>query len=160
MNSQLNLKMLFAAVLMAVAMTLTLPGYAKEIVRQTETTTTVTVRDDIPLYTGPVVEAELEELGLEDFQRLGSKPPIAQGQFQEYKEEGRDPNSTKPRLYKMKVTHDLALVDFQGADIDPRIAQVRYEGYVTAYKSKPGEPYYVYVYHTPLVRATAIPLAQ
>ncbi|MBI3312612.1 MAG: hypothetical protein HYZ83_00065 [Candidatus Omnitrophica bacterium] len=143
-------RVIFAAVLMAPA--LTLPVYA-DIVKETITSvTTITVKDDTPIYTGPVVEAELEKLTLEDFQRLGTKPTIAWDQFRQYQKEGQDPNNMKPRLYKMKVTRDLTLVDFQGAEVNPELAKVRYESYVTAYKARPGEPYYVYLYHAPVVR--------
>lgn len=149
MNS--SLKVFFGVFALAMAVAIQ-PLFADKVTTTTTTTKTVTIREDAPIYVGPVVEAELEELTLQDFQQFGTKPPAAFDQYQEYKQEINDPANTEPQLYKMKVTRELTLADFQGSGISPKLAEVRYQAYLSGRPVEVGGTYYVYVYHTPIVR--------
>lgn len=142
---------MFLAILMAAG--LSVPAYADTVT--TTTTKTVTVRNEAPIYYGPVVEAQLEELTLGDFQILVTNPNQAFDEFREYKKDLKDPNVR--HLYKMKVTRKLALTDFQGDGVSPEVAQVRYTAYLDSQDANPGDSYYVYVYHTPVVKTTIVP---
>jgi hypothetical protein len=142
-------KLITMSVLLGVMLS---PCYA-DTVTQT-TTTTTTIRNDAPIYTGPVQVTHLEELSLEDFQGLlASKPVVAMDEYREYKNSLDDPNSP-PVLYKLKIVdRDLTVADFQGVNVTPDLAQARYEAYM---KTQPvdldGEKArYVYVYHRPIV---------
>lgn len=131
---------------------LSAPVYADVVT--TTTTKTVTVRNEAPIYYGPVVEAELEELTIGDFQVLVSNPSQAFDEFREYKKELNDPNAR--HLYKMKVNRVLTLADFQGEGVSPEVAQIRYNTYLDAREAEAGDSSYVYVYHTPVVRTTIV----
>lgn len=145
-NAKIALMLLFLGIF-------SVPAFA-DTVTTTTTTRTVSVRNDAPIYYGPVVEAELEELTLGDFQIIVSNPSQAFDEFREYKKDLKDPS--KRHLYKMKVTRELTIADFQGEGVDPGLAQVRYETYLASKDAQKGDSHYVYVYHTPIVRSTIV----
>ncbi len=132
------------------------PCYAETV---TKTTTTVTtIRTDAPIYMGPVKsEVELQELTLEDFQQLVPKTITAAQAFNEYKNELNQPRPNPTLvLYKMKISErDLDLADFQGVNVSPELARARYSEYMRMNPIPLEGPRvrYVYVYHTPLMRA-------
>lgn len=133
-----------------------LPCYADTLTKTTTTTTVTTIREDAPIYMGPVQEIELRELTLADFQQLVVKPITAAQQFNEYKRELNEPRPNPAKvLYKMKITErDLTLADFQGVGVPQNLAQARYNEYLRMNPIPVDGPVvrYVYVYHTPLPR--------
>ncbi len=144
-------KIVLAAFMLGVT---ALPCYADTV---TKTTTTVTtIREDAPIYVGPVREIEMRELTLLDFQQLVVKPITAAQQFSEYKRELNEPRPNPTLvLYKMKITErDLNLSDFQGAHVSQNLARARYNEYLRMNPIPVDGPAvrYVYVYHTPLLR--------
>ena len=134
-----------------------LPCYADTV---TKTTTTITtLRTSAPIYMGPVQETELQELTLQDFQKIAADPTSAEQLYNEYQRELKQlkPN---PDLvpYKIKIEdRDLTLADFQGVNVSPELAQARYEEYLRSTPIEANEDgqnvRYVYVYHTPITRA-------
>ena len=146
-------KIVLAAFLLGVT---ALPCYADTLTKTTTTTTVTTIREDAPIYMGPVREIEMRELTLLDFQQLVVKPITAAQQFNEYKRELSEPRpNTALVLYKMKITErDLNLSDFQGANVSQNLAQARYNEYLRMNPVPVDGPAvkYVYVYHTPLPR--------
>ena len=144
-----------ALVLVSALAFFTLPA-AADVVQQTTTTTTTTLWNDAPIYTGPVVEAELQELTLGDFQQIGgSKPNIVADYYNDYVKELEKPlpNPT-PVLYKVKITRVLTEADFQGNGVSPELAQTRYRNYIATQPIK-DEGRFVYVLHTPVGRRIA-----
>lgn len=128
------------------------PSYAETV---TKTTTTVTtIREDAPIYMGPVNESELQELTLADFQQFGNKPIAAMTLYNEYKQELNQPKPNPTRvLYKIKITdRNLVLMDFQADNVSPQLAQARYNEYLRLNPvSVDGQNVrYVYVYHSPI----------
>lgn len=133
-----------------------LPAFADTVKTTTTTTTTYTSYfDDGPIYTGTVVEAELQELSRGDFQQKGgTKPSVISDYYTDYQRE-LDKPLPNPTLvpYKMRITRDLTLADFQGVGISDSLAQTRYNNYVAT--APEIESRYVYVMH-PSIGHTAV----
>ena len=153
-NMNAKLKAIFAVLALGVV---TVPVYGDVVT--TKTVTTTTYREDAPIYTGPVMEADLEELTLGDFQTIVTNPSQAARQYYEYKNTINDPEHQSAVLYKMKVTRDLTVADFQNSEISLEKAQTRYQAYTTM-RAKPGDTYYVYVYHAPLAPLVPVMINQ
>lgn len=132
-----------------------LPCYAKTVTNTS--TTVITIRENAPIYMGPVQEVELLELTLADFEYLaGGNAATALTQYNYYQNELRQPRPNPNMVpYKMKITdRDLTLGDFQGVNVSPELAQARYQAYlqVTPIPTDGRNVRYVYTYHTPITR--------
>jgi hypothetical protein len=108
---------------------------------------------------GAVQEIELQELTLQDFQKIAADPATAEQLYTEYQRVLKQPKPNPGLVpYKIKIKdRDLTLADFKGVNVPPELAQARYQEYL---QSTPVESNadgqnvrYVYVYHTPITRA-------
>ena len=138
---------------------MSLPCYADTV---TKTTTTVTtIRTNAPIYMGPVQEMELQELTLQDFQKIAADPATAEQLYNEYQTVLKQPKPNPDLIpYKIKIKNrDLILDDFQGVNVSPELAQARYQEYLRNTPIESNEDghnvRYVYVYHTPIIRAAS-----
>jgi hypothetical protein len=115
----------------------------------------VTLTDNAPIYTGPVLEGDLEELTEADFEEFGIEPESPQDQYRQYRKllEQAPPGLLVP--YRMRIVdQDLALDDFIGLNVPEELAEARYDGYLSMIPATvDGRTiHYVYVYHAPLAR--------
>ena len=120
------------------------------------------LRDDAPIYTGPVQEGDLEELTADDYEKFGSDADSPEEQYRQYQKVMEHPVSESLVLYKMRVVdRDLALEDFLGFDVPEKLSEARYNEYLSMNPDTvDGRTiHYVYVYHSPLVPAEAEPAA-
>jgi len=114
------------------------------------------LRDEAPVYTGPVQEGDLQELTTEDFEDFGIESERPEDQYRRYQKvlALAAPGILVP--YKMKIIdQDLALEDFIGFGVSQELAEARYQGYLdTVPATFDGRTiHFVYVYHRPLARA-------
>ena len=113
----------------------------------------VTLREDAPIYSGPVQEGDLEELTLEDFGAFGVNPEDPQEQYRQYREALKQATPDSQVLYKMRIVdRDLSLSDFFAFNASEKLSQARYDGYLTMNPvTVDGRTIrFVYVYHSPI----------
>ena len=115
----------------------------------------ITLRSDAPIYTGPILEEDLEELTAEDFNEFGSESGIPVDQYRQYQKVLEHPSPGILIPYKMRIIdRDLTLDDFRGFDVSEELSQARYDGYLgmNSVAIDGRTIHYVYVYHSVLVR--------
>jgi hypothetical protein len=115
----------------------------------------ISLRDDAPVYAGPVDEGALEELTAADFAAFGPEDAIASEQYRRYRKalEQAGPGTLFP--YKMKITgRELTLDDFSGDGVPAQLAEARYDAYndMEPVTFEGETTHFVYVYHRPLER--------
>ena len=115
----------------------------------------ISLRDDAPIYTGPVQEGDLEELTTGDFEAFGPEDILPAEQYRQYQKVlGQSaPGTLVP--YKMRIVgREMTLDDFSGFNVTDRLAEARYEAYESIEPDTfEGETtHYVYVYHRILAR--------
>jgi hypothetical protein len=112
------------------------------------------LRDDAPIYSGPVEEGDLETLTAEDFAEFSADEfALPEVQYRQYLKALENPAPGSLVLYKMRIVdRDLAPEDFFGFDVPEELAQARYEGYrgMNPVTADGHTIHYVYVYHRPV----------
>ena len=122
----------------------------------------ITLREDAPVYTGPVQDENLEELTVEDFEEFGTEVDMPAEQYRQYKKGLEQPVPGSLVLYKMKIVdRDLTLNDFLGFNVPEKLSEARYDGYLNMNPvTVDGRTiHYVYVYHSPLDRTESEAIA-
>lgn len=112
----------------------------------------IALRDDAPLYAGPVQDGDLEKLTLEDFETFGAGPGTPEEQYGHYRKTLEVPAPGILVPYRMKIVdRDLAQDDFSGFNVTEELAEARYEGYLDMNPvTVDGRTiHYVFVYHKP-----------
>ena len=115
----------------------------------------ISLRDEAPIYTGPVQEGDLQELTTEDFEDFGIESERPEDQYRRYQKLLEQPESGILVPYKMKIVdQDLAQEDFVGFGVSEDLAETRYQGYLDMVPvTVDGQTiHFVYVYHRPLAK--------
>lgn len=113
----------------------------------------IRLREDAPVYSGPVQEGDLEALALDDFEAFGDQAFIPEEQYRKYQKVLADPPAGIQVPYRMKVIdRDMTLEDFFGFNVSEELSNARYESYVSMNPETIGGRtiHYAYVYHSPL----------
>lgn len=114
----------------------------------------VALREDAPVYAGPVQEGDLEELKVEDFENFGLEDDASpKDQYLQYRKSLALGVLGATVPYRLKIVdRDLSLDDFLGDDVSEELAEARYNGYLTMIPATvDGRTiHFVYVYHRPL----------
>ena len=115
--------------------------------------TDINLRNDAPIYTGPVEEGDLEELTVDDFEDFGFEPAVPSDQYLRYKKILAEPPAGVQVPYKLKfVDKELTQEDFLGFDVPQELAEARYGNYLDMIPvTVDGRTiHYAYVYHSPI----------
>jgi hypothetical protein len=118
----------------------------------------INLRDDAPIYKGPVEEADLEALTADDYESFGTNQEESWKPYDQYRKVLKDPPPGILLPYRMKIVdRDLTLDDFVGIDVPEDLATARYQSYCDMDPDTvDGRTiHYVFVYHRPLQRAGA-----
>jgi len=118
----------------------------------------ITLRDDAPIYAGPVEDGDLEPLTQADFEAFGADPDSPEDQYLQYQKTLQRPAPGILVPYKMKIeSSDLAVDDFFGFNVSEDLSRARYESFLnmTPVVIDGRTVQYVFVYHSPLDRIEA-----
>jgi len=113
----------------------------------------IILRDDAPIYTGPLQEGDLRELTVKDYEEFGNEPESPQDQYRQYRKVLEQPAPGMLVPYKMRIVdRDLAADDFYGFGVSQELSEARYNAYLDMIPATvDGRTiHYVYVYHRPL----------
>jgi len=115
----------------------------------------IILRNDAPVYTGPVQEGDLEALTMQDYEDYGLETERPEDQYRQYQKAlGQTAPGTQVP-YKLRIIdQDLAQEDFFGFGVPEELAEARYAEYLNMIPATvDGHTiHYVYVYHRPLAR--------
>lgn len=117
--------------------------------------TDINLRNNAPIYTGPVQEGDLEELTVDDYEEFGIEPISPSDQYRQYRKTLEEPAPGSRVPYKLRIVdRDLALEDFLGFDVPEALSEARYTEYLgmTPVTADGRTIHYVYVYRSPLNR--------
>ena len=115
----------------------------------------ITLRNNAPVYMGPVQEGDLEALTMQDYEDYGLETERPEDQYSQYQKVLGQSASGTQVPYKLKIVdQDLAQEDFFGFGVSEDLAEARYAEYLNMIPATvDGHTiHHVYVYHRPLAR--------